>query len=352
MARTQEPRTVFVEEVVTALTGGLNGVPPRGLRLSMERAAVEFDDRTAEAFARALFSALDANPEDLRQREALLLLGLAHPRVFQRHGISLEQEGRRYAQLLHAAGMRERAEEVLALVGAQARLPAPNANLVGDHEATIARLLARAEECIRRGYPQQAEDCLRDVLSLDPERSDVARMLRDLRSRRMRGSRRRKQVAVWGAALLILGFVGHTLFQHETRMRAAYQALPAADSNDPAVQQARLDALEVLLAFNPPWSGTLSARSERTRLRTKIDHAQRLAGDQARNVVSERRERNEEASDLRMSARVWLERGETERAIEQLNRSLNIAGENWEYRDAVLADMAAIQAWRREGNSK
>jgi len=58
-------RPLFVEDVITAITGGIGGVPARSLRSSMERAAVEFDERTAEAFARALFSELSQNPQDL-----------------------------------------------------------------------------------------------------------------------------------------------------------------------------------------------------------------------------------------------------------------------------------------------
>ena len=48
--------------------------------------------------------------------EALLVLGLAHPEVFERHRISMPQEGRRFAILLERAGNPQRAEDMLRLL--------------------------------------------------------------------------------------------------------------------------------------------------------------------------------------------------------------------------------------------
>lgn len=343
MARMLEARTVFVDEVVCALTGGLGAVPPRSLRDSLDRAAADFDEHTAEAFARALFEALEANPGDLRQREALLLLGLAHPAVFERHSISLASEAQRYAQLLEMHGEHERAREVLALAPA-AHAAAP---LAGETQATIQSLLARSEECIQRGYPRQAEEALREVLELDPSRSDVARMLSTLHSRTVRKRHLRKGVVVAGLLSIgiMLGVAG--VVRHEQRLRSSYAALPPAASEDPASLQARLDALEALVDGQLPWSGSLGAIRERDQLRLAIQARQARVAEQQRQAVLAREQQLREAADLRASARVLVAGGECGRAIEQLSRALALGGEQWDARPAVLADIAAIEAWQR-----
>ncbi len=87
---------LLVEDVVNALTGGdlqRDEESVDDLRERMEGAATEFDERTAFAFGRALLDSLCEDPGNLRQLEALLILGLAHPDVLERHRISLAVEG-------------------------------------------------------------------------------------------------------------------------------------------------------------------------------------------------------------------------------------------------------------------
>ena len=343
-----EARTEFVDEVVCALTGGLGAVPPRSLSDSLERAAADFDERTAEAFARALFAALESQPGDLRQREALLLLGLAHPAVFERHSISLAGEAERYAQLLRLHGEHERAAEVLSLLANSQHRPESAPTVSEEQQVLIQRLLARAEECIQRGYPRQAEEALRDVLEIDPARGDVTRMLRELRSQSARRARTHRRVALWGGSLACVLLAVAGVVRHEWRLEAAYAELPAAGLKDSAGLQQRLDALEVLLASHLPWTGTFRAWTERDRLRMAIEAEQARAADRARVEARERQQQLVEAADLRSSARVLLERGESARAIEQLSRSLTLGGEQWDQRQAVLADIAAIEAWKKD----
>lgn len=348
MARMMEARTEFVDEVVCALTGGLGAVPPRSLRDSLARAAADFDERTAEAFAHALFAALEAQPGDLRQREALLLLGLAHPAVFERHSISLAGEAERYAQLLRLHGEHERAQEVLSLVPCSHPQPESAPAVSDEQQVLIQRLLARAEECLQRGYPRQAEEALRDVLAIDPARGDVTRMLRELRSQSARRARTHRRVALWGGSLACVLLAVAGVVRHEWRLEAAYAKLPAAGLKDPESLQQRLDALEILLESHMPWTGTFRAWTERDRLRLAIEAEQGRAAERARTDAQERQQRLVEAADLRSSARVLLERGEGRRAIEQLSRSLTLGGEQWDQRQAVLADIAAIEAWNKD----
>ena len=103
-------RQLIVEDVVSALTCGFDDSDdPRDLSLKLQRAAEEFDRRTADAFGRALLDSLCEDPANLRQLEALLILGLAHPDVLRKHRISLAVEGRRLAVLLERSGELERA---------------------------------------------------------------------------------------------------------------------------------------------------------------------------------------------------------------------------------------------------
>jgi hypothetical protein len=186
------------------------------------------------------------------------------------------------------------------------------------------------------------------VLAIDPARSDVARMLRELRSRSARRARTRRRAALWGGSLACVLLAVAGVVRHEWRLEAAYARLPATGLHDSASLQQRLDALEILLESEMPWTGTFRAWTERDRLRLAIEAEQGRAAEKARNDAHERQQRLVEAADLRSSARVLLERGESARAIEQLSSSLKLGGEHWDQRQAVLADIAAIEAWKKD----
>lgn len=344
MARMLQSRTVFVDEVVSALTGGLKGVPARSLSDSLQRAAAEFDERTAEAFAHALFQALEADPADLGQREALLLLGMSHPSVFARHSISLASEAQRYAQLLELHGDPVRAAEVRALIPRES-LPV---QLDPGTQARIQSVLARAEEHIRCGRSRQAQQDLREVLSLDPSRGDVTHMLGILCRSRAASRRVRRRIIGSAAALAVVALGAVGLLRHEQQMQELYAQLPAADRADPASLQSRLAALETLLEANLPWSGTVRAWDDRDELQRAIRSGEdQLVADQL--LVADERDRQlEDADDLRASAFVLLERGESTLALQQLKLALVTGGASWRQREAVRADIAAIEDWQRQ----
>ncbi|MBK7641510.1 MAG: hypothetical protein IPJ19_00430 [Planctomycetes bacterium] len=353
MGPTSTDRPLFVEDVITAITGGMGGVPVRSLRTSMERAAVEFDERTAEAFARALFSELSQNPQDLRGLESLIILGLAHPRILARHGISLETEARRLAVVLERSGQSERAQQMLEMLAASlpqgtkdAEATLEEDSSVAERVATIEALLRDADKCIHRGRRREAVKHLQAILRLDRDRFDVARMIRDLRREDQSRRERRMTVAKIVLSMSIVGFLGYTLVLREQHVRERWDALPQALAGNLVSQQSRLEGVETLLADEHVWFGMLTALRERDQLRGQIVRSQDEAARAARAAVLQKKERMQDAEDVRVRAMMSVKNGRFEDALVDLRKSLELGGEHWDQRGRVLADIGAIEAWK------
>jgi tetratricopeptide (TPR) repeat protein len=319
----------------------------------MERAAVEFDERTAEAFARALFSELSANPQDLRGLESLIILGLAHPRILARHGISLETEGRRLAVVLDRSGNSERAQQLLDMLATS--LPPTQAPVASDPEdearnaervANIEGLLRQADDSIARGKKKDAIKHLQAILKLDRDRFDVARMIRDLRRELEGGRERRATIAKIVLSMMVVGFLGYSLVLREQRVREHWEALPQAAPGDVVALQARLEAIESLLAQEHVWGGIFQAWRERDQLRAQIQHVQDEAAREARTAALQKKVRVQDAEDLRLRGMMSVKNGRFDDALTDLRQSLDLGGERWEQRARVLADISAIEAWK------
>ena len=354
MGQNSLDRPLFVEDVITAITGGIGGVPARSLRSSMERAAVEFDERTAEAFARALFSELSQNPQDLLGLESLIILGLAHPRILARHGISLETEGRRLAVVLERGGQSTRAQQILDMLSQNLpqQVPDPAAAVVAEDAqvaervASIESLLREADQCIARGRRKEAIAKLQQILKLDRDRFDVARMIRDLR-REQEG--RRSSFATMAKIVLsmaIVGGLGYLLVQREQRVRDRWEALPQAVGRDTKALQARLDSIESLLAQEHYWGGVFGAWRERDELRLQIQHNQEEAARAERAAALQKAERLQQAEDVRLRGMLSVKGGHFEEALADLRQALELGGESWEQRARVQRDISAIEAWK------
>lgn len=352
MGPTTADRPLFVEDVITAITGGIGGVPARSLRSSMERAAVEFDERTAEAFARALFSELSQNPQDLRGLESLIILGLAHPRILARHGISLETEGRRLAVVLDRNGQSERAQQLLDMLSTN--LPASGAaEDAGEDEAKVAErvamiegLLREADDCIARGRRREAIKKLQEILRLDRDRFDVARMIRDLRRDEEGRRSRRATIAKVVLSMMIVGFLGYSLVLREQRVRERWEALPQAVAGNTLSLQGRLDAIEALRADVHVWLGMFQAERERDQLRAQIQRLQDEATRAARNATLQKKARQQDAEDVRLRGMLNVKNGKFDDALSDLRQALELGGEHWEQRQRVLSDISAIEAWK------
>lgn len=348
----------FVEEVVRALTcaesPGEGGAEEPGgdLLAQMQRAAAEFDRRTAEAFGQALVNSLCDDPSNVRMLEALIILGVAHPDVLRRHGVSLAQEGRRLAVLLEHAGEVERARTLLELLAT--RLPGDRGleqdlqglmRRQGETDELVERCLRRADEAVQAGKPAEAIPWLQEVLLHDRGRRDVARMIRDLRyqevAERRRRMRRRKAalVGVLISALATAGVV------REARIRDEMATLPVVCADDPASIAARLAALDELVAEHRLWLGRPAVSSERAQLRIQLDRLEAKAAEQRRAAAEAARERAERAEAARLEGRIACERGEFREALALFRRALALGDPDWSRRPRIEADVRAIEAW-------
>src|SRR6185503_16840989 len=134
----------------------------------------------------------------------------------------------------------------------------------------VSRYFERAQKLIREGRNNEAAGWLREVLQLDPGRKDAARLMRDLRFKRAKRSRRRTGSLrfLFLVALLSLGFSYGLL--REFRLSEEFRGLPqAAPGNVPALKR-RLADLEQFIAHHPLWHGALQVLTERTALRVQL----------------------------------------------------------------------------------
>jgi tetratricopeptide (TPR) repeat protein len=349
-------KNLFVDDVVTALTGPVDdrGHSTIGLKDQMTRAAAEFDQRTAEAFARALLEALCKEPIDLRKLEALLVLGLAHPTILEKHRISLDVEGRRLATMLENQGQPERARLMLDTIAQHAE----KAETVVDKgvaasrpttpvEQQIETHLRRADELASRGRSADAIRELQHVVTLDRNRRDVARMIRDLRwqekDHRARNLRRLKIGAfVLAAAAVITGLVAR-----EFHIDALYRAIPPA-SGDLASLRARLDDIDQLMTSNRVWVGLIPALREESRLREDIRMLELQASRVSHEAELAKKHKSELSEAARSRGMMLAEQGKFEEALADLQQALALNEPDWDQRKKVEADVKAIQAWMKK----
>lgn len=346
---------LFVDDVVTALTGTVDGGAnaASALKQQMQRAAQEFDQRTAEAFARALLDSLCQDPSDLRRLEALLILGLAHPAVLEKHRISLATEGRRLAHLLERAGETERAKCMLEMLCTQM----PKERTI-DRELTgmirrsgntielVERYLRRADEAVARSKPLEAIALLQEVVLLDRTRRDVARMIRDLRWQvKERKTRLRRRLRSTALFLVFSALIAGTVLR-ERKIDAAYAALPVAQDGDATALHARLDELEALIASERVWTGVFQAITERNRLQGALDRLEVQSTPTTHAVAFEESSQEESAEDARVRGNLLAQQGKFDEALVDLRRALELGPQSWEHRARVQADVAAIEDFR------
>lgn len=357
MSPTANDRQLFVDDVVQALTGledaGMDG--EELLREQMHRATEEFDERTAQAFGKALLDQLCEDPSDVRKLEALMILGLAHPPVLEQNRIPIATEGRRLAVLLERAGDSERARCLLEVLAT--RLPEEEGV---DHDLTemmrrsgstaelVERYLARAEESVQKGRPMAAIPWLQQVLLLDRTRRDVARMIRDLRyqeSERVAARRRRTRLIAF-VGLILLMVIG--VVAREMHIENAYRELPAVDENDLPGLQARLASLDGLVDQHRFWIGMFRPISERRQVEEAIEVLRSREQDAVREREREVQHREMLADAARERGLLAAERGDFDSALADLRSALELADETWAPRERVVADIEAIEKWKEE----
>ncbi|MCY3000234.1 MAG: hypothetical protein NTV21_00285 [Planctomycetota bacterium] len=357
MAELAEPAPASNESLVSRLCATHLQPRPEIARL-IERAREDLDAPTAQTWALGLLEVLSANPEDELALEALLVLGLAHPDVHQRHRIGMPQEGRRLAVLLERSGDAVRAEHLLDLLIEQNRgdaaLQADLAALVrrsGSLGRKVERHLRAAEEAVQQGNRAEAVRWLREVLALDPRRRDVARMIRDLRfeeSQVREGWVRRSRLALIAcAAVAVLAVV----VGRERQISEELGALPEARPGDLLSTQERLAALQEVFDANVAWVTMWSAGQERAALKAE---AERLAAAEAdaRAKLADARARARILADAEFAqARLSADRLEFDEAREHFEKALRLAPQGWESRGQVEREVALLQQWKRDGTT-
>jgi tetratricopeptide (TPR) repeat protein len=346
-----------VNETIAALTGVGEGDGRTSIPLLIERAKSGFDAGKAEAAAGQLVEYLTDHSTDARAVEALIVLGLAHPDAISKHRMSMAQEGRRLAVLLEKQGETQRAQQLLEILSAQN----PGDRTI-DHELSgvmrrngnldrlTERHIQRAEEALRTGNREEAIRWLREVLSLDNSRRDVARMIRDLRfEESQRGVAWKKGFKSVTLSLLCLGTVAGVVIREQS-IRRQYAELPAAGGDVASVRR-RLQAIDELVEKNVMWAGMFDASDERARLRADIERLE------AERVQNERKQAEERirilslAESERVQARAYAERYQFEQALIHLQAAIAAAPQDWEHRAEVQRDIEAIEAWRKNQRS-
>lgn len=344
----------IVDDVIASVLGvdPSEGDERPDLEDQIERVAEEYDRRTAESFCRTLIDYLTEHPRSVDELEALLMLGLAHPRLLSRHRIPVLQESRRLAVLLEDQGEPGRAQGILEAVASRnpdnKALDHELASMMrrnGNGDRLVQRYLRRAEVAVREGRRKDAITWLREVLLIDRSRRDVARMIRDLRYEEVETKvawRKRLQLA---CVVLFLFALASGFFAREWLIGQRYATLPETKPGDIASMQLRLEELDHLIAANPLWLGMFRAGRERVRLRTGIDKLQALAAEQDRIAMEERETRVQMADSARMVARMAAEQGAFDRALAKFREALRVAPPEWEPRERVESDIQAIEDW-------
>lgn len=344
---------VIVEDVVTSLTGEIADGP--GARTAfkerMQRAMDEFDVRTAEAFARALIDSLTQAPDDVRQLEALVILGLSHPEVLEKNRISLDKEAERLIVLLQRTGQDERAGSLRELLDSRITVESVDTHAAADrarahseqHRQLVERYLRRADEAVLTGHTKEAIACLQEVMGLEPGRRDIARMIRGLRQRqRDTKSRLRRRLKVAAALAGVLGLSAF-LWNREQELHAEYVALAPANGHDAPALRARLELVEALVDRERVWFGMREVLRERTRLREDL---QRIADEAERERKASTltvEDRIVEADAARERGLLMAQRAQFAEALSDFKRALELAPPQWEHRKRVQADLSAIE---------
>jgi len=312
--------------------------------------ARKMDDASAEECLEVLHSACgDGDDVDIEVLLALTILGLARPDLAEKAGIGAVAVGRRTASRLEQRGDSDGA---LALIE-HLRLASPGHRaLERDYDAVLRRLgmitdLAdryyhRAQNLLRQGKEDEAVGWFKEVLLLDPSRRDVARTIRDLRLGELRSLMPKKRFGFGLLLAVLLPVTMAGVVLREKSLGERYALLPEAVPGNLDTMVQRLDALDRFLTQNPLWHGTFDALSERTDLRIAVAMLREEHNRRQFEAEATFWERAEQARLLYERARMYALIEDYETALSDFCMALEAAPRNWEHRDRVERDIAAI----------
>lgn len=287
-----------------------------------------------------------ASPEVLA---ALLIVALAQPEVAAPFAIDALDVGRRLAARLESHKQPEAALEVLELLAEiSPEHPGVRRDLTGILrrqglvQELVERQLARAKSLLRVGRTEDAIAQLREILLLDRNRKDVARMIRDLRFQAVDGARSRRFRVRAAVAALVLSIAGSFVVLHEVQSWRRFSGLHPASADDLAAMRTRLDELEQFMDDTPLWHGSLGALEERGELRVAIGILEERQMLEAERQLGAERQRAEEADLARARGLMHAEAGDFERALSEFQHSLQVSTTEWPHRARVSRDIDAI----------
>ncbi len=344
----------FVDDVVVALIGSsAAGERPFDIVQRVRQASADVDQVTAESFGAALVEALCEDSSNLDLLEALLVLGLAHPQVPRRYRMDHVTEAKRFATLLERSGQPERARHVLEALAEympeERTIENELAGVMrrnGDVDELIERYLARADEAVAKRRPLDAVPWLQEVLLLDRNRRDVARMIRDLRySEVERKDKRARRNLIFGVVMVLSMLISGIVIR-EMGIRARLNALPSENLEDVVALRDRVQGLETILADEHMWFGMYGSVADLNRLKGEVARLERRLEREAREAERLVKQRSDLAEAARQRGLRLARQGEFEAALRDLRHSLELTSDTWEHRERVLADIAAIETHR------
>jgi len=344
--------TLIVRDAILAVHGSQEkrGEPREHLRLRLSEIG-HLDARTAAECAEVLSSVAGGEGADPEALEALLILGLAHPELAESNKVAAMPTGRRLATRLERAGEIDHAMAVLELLlqrfPGHETLERDMAQLMrrqGMVQDLVGRYFERAKKCIAEGRTSEAAGWLREVLQLDPGRKDAARLIRDLRFKKLKQNR--KSSGGWKVlvGLLLVASGVSALVMRELRLTEEFHALsPANEGNTPSLQR-RLADLESFVERYPVWHGALQVLSERSELRVRLAVLADKVQAEESKLEDARRERLDTAEQYRALGLQLAQSGDLAGAQRAFEEALSNGGDDWEPRQRVERDLEDLRA--------
>ena len=351
--------TLIVRDVLLLVHGEPQGPRDPEEHLRERTAALGSLSKEQVAEALELLGPAVGEEADAEVLEAALLMGLAYPGPASDHGLSAAVQGRQLAEMHERDGDSGAACAVLRVVCehqpgnlALERSLAALMRRQGMASELVDRYLARAQEFLDAGCPQEAIPWLREVLQLDRSRKDVARMIRDLRFDEAASKRnaKRRVRAMLVSLLITAGVVAAVL--REYRVRQDYAALPSGEDGQLASLRDRLSSLEGFIDTTPVWHGALGALKERSELRVKIDRLNTEEMARREMQAQSRRRSDMMADSARTRARQAVERGDFEAALTEFRAALELASADWNHRARTERDVESLEAFLRSEDSE
>lgn len=344
--------TLIVRDATLAIHGApeKRGEPREHLRLRIAEVA-HLDARTAEECVEVLAAVAGGEGADPEVLEALLILSLSHPRLTETTKLAPVPTGRRLATRLERDGEIDHAMAVLEVLLAHfpghEALERDMAQLMrrqGMVQDLVGRYFERAKRCIAEGRPSEAAGWLREVLQLDPARKDAARLIRDLRFKKLKKGRKAGSGGLKILAALLLCAAGlFVLVRRELALAEEFRALPGASEGNTASLERRLATLEEFVALHPIWHGALGVLSERSELRVRLAVLADKARQEREAVEQDQRDRLKSADLCRAKGLRAAQNGDVSAAIAAFEEALEFGGPQWEHHERVARDLADLE---------